>query len=202
MLKGSGRSIEGFHLRDALADIAAAEPDLMERFGGHAMAAGLSLPRAHLERFVAAFAARAQAALGSAPEVQPVETDGSLDAAMATLELAALLATAGPWGQGFPEPTFDDEFEVRGWRVMAERHLKLDLAWAACGTAVEAVHFGGYAGCACAWSTSSRSTNGAARGACGCWCATRCRPEQSSRTGAREGSARIVGCPSQAASPS
>lgn len=148
MLKGSGRSIEGFHLRDALADIAAAEPDLMERFGGHAMAAGLSLPRAHLERFVAAFAARAQAALGSAPEVQPVETDGSLDAAMATLELAALLAAAGPWGQGFPEPTFDDEFEVRGWRVMAERHLKLDLAWAACGTAVEAVHFGGYAGCA------------------------------------------------------
>lgn len=146
MLKGSGRSVEGFHLRDALADLAAAEPDLMERFGGHAMAAGLTLPRVNLDRFVAAFAARAERALGREPGLHLVETDGALSAQEANLELAALLAAAGPWGQGFPEPCFDGEFELRGWRVMAERHLALDLGWAACGTPVEAVHFGGYAG--------------------------------------------------------
>lgn len=147
MLKGSGRSVEGFHLRDALADIAAAEPDLIERFGGHAMAAGLSIAQSKLERLRAAFAARAQRDLGPAPGAAAIETDGRLGAAEATLELAALLAASGPWGQGFPEPCFDDVFELRGWRVMAERHLKLDLAWPD-GGVVEAVHFGGYAGAA------------------------------------------------------
>jgi single-stranded-DNA-specific exonuclease len=147
-LKGSGRSIDGFHLRDALADIAARHPGLIERFGGHAMAAGLSLQRTAFDAFATAFAQRARELLGDAPQLGIDWSDGELDGGDAALPLAELLIAAGPWGQAFPEPRFDGEFIVRDWRVMAERHLRLTLAFVRCGTPVEAVYFGGYAGSA------------------------------------------------------
>ncbi len=127
-LKGSGRSIPGVHIRDVLDSVAAREPDLLSRFGGHAMAAGLTLRAADYPRFAAAFDAAVAASV--APEVlmQVLYTDGALAAADMTLELARLLANAAPWGQAFPEPLFDGVFEVRQRRVVGENHLRLDLA--------------------------------------------------------------------------
>ncbi len=144
-LRGSGRSIPGFHLRDALADVAAFAPGLVERFGGHAMAAGLTIRRAELERFASAFTARAEARLDAAALEHCIWSDGALAAHEASLELADLLRHAAPWGQGFPEPLFDDAFTVETWRVVGERHLRLRLRFS-CGTAIEAVHFDGWRG--------------------------------------------------------
>ncbi|HET7843191.1 MAG TPA: single-stranded-DNA-specific exonuclease RecJ [Xanthomonadales bacterium] len=144
-LRGSGRSIAGFHLRDALAAIDAREPGLVRRFGGHAMAAGLALARNELERFSAAFAAEAAARLDAAALEHCIWSDGGLAAADASLELAQLLREAAPWGQGFPEPQFDDDFAVESWRVVGERHLRLRLRFA-CGAPIEAVHFDAWRG--------------------------------------------------------
>jgi len=132
-LKGSGRSIPGVHIRDVLDSVAAREPDLLSRFGGHAMAAGLSLRAADYPRFAAAFDAAVAASV--APEIlmQVLYTDGALAAADMTLALARLLADAAPWGQAFPEPLFDGDFEVRRRRVVGSDHLRLDLA---CGGGV------------------------------------------------------------------
>ncbi|HMM77163.1 MAG TPA: single-stranded-DNA-specific exonuclease RecJ [Gammaproteobacteria bacterium] len=138
-LKGSARSIPGVHIRDVLDSLAARHPDLLSRFGGHAMAAGLSLRRANFDRFAAAF--DAAVAASAAPELltQVLYTDGALEAADMTLELARLLASAAPWGQAFPEPLFDGEFEVRQRRVVGSDHLRLDLA---CGDSpFEAIAF-------------------------------------------------------------
>lgn len=138
-LKGSGRSIPGVHIRDVLDSIAARHPDLLARFGGHAMAAGLSLRTAELARFAAAF--DAAVAASTAPELltQVLYTDGELDAADMTLDLARLLAAAAPWGQAFPEPLFDGEFTVRQRRIVGNDHLRLDLACH--GTTFQAIAF-------------------------------------------------------------
>jgi single-stranded-DNA-specific exonuclease len=144
--QGSGRSVHGFHLRDALADIAARQPGLLERFGGHAMAAGVTVRESALDAFAQAFDRRVREALGDAPDRAVHDSDGELEGAQATLMLADLLQTAGPWGQGFPEPAFDGEFDVVDWKVMAGKHLRLTLAFARCGTRVEAVYFGGWTG--------------------------------------------------------
>jgi single-stranded-DNA-specific exonuclease len=144
-LRGSGRSIDGFHLRDALVEVDAAHPGLVARFGGHAMAAGLSLPAEAFGVFAAAFAAVAQRRLGALHTAADCLTDGELPAAEATLELAELLRTAGPWGQGFPEPLFDGAFDVDDCRILGGRHLRLRLRHADCGTPVEAMHFDGAA---------------------------------------------------------
>lgn len=143
-LRGSARSIPGFHMRDALADVAARHPGLIERFGGHAMAAGLSLPLAALPAFEQAFSDCAARCL--TPELLQAEifSDGELTAGELDRDHAELLRDAGPWGQGFPEPQFDGEFEVLGSRVVGERHLKLELGLA--GTRVNAIHFGGWDG--------------------------------------------------------
>ncbi len=146
--QGSGRSVPGFHLRDALADVAARHPGLIERFGGHAMAAGVTLRTPALGPFAHAFDQRVRESLGDAPDDAMHDSDGELSGAEASLVLADELAAAGPWGQGFPEPAFDGEFRVVAWKVVAERHLRLTLAFDACGTRVEAMHFGGYAGAA------------------------------------------------------
>lgn len=125
MLRGSARSIEGLHVRDAIAAALARLPHLTIRFGGHAMAAGLSLPEAELPAFRQAFAAelaRQQAGSGG-PEV--LWTDGALRPDDIGLELAGALAGSGPWGQGFAEPLFDNCFRVREQRVVGERHLRL-----------------------------------------------------------------------------
>lgn len=145
-IKASGRSISGFHLRDALAEVDARHPGLITRFGGHAMAAGLSLNRADMENFGAAFDAVARKHL--APEMLDavIATDGELGASDFTLDLAQQLRYAGPWGQGFAEPAFDGEFTIDSWRVVGERHLKLKLRQPDGGELLDAIAFGAYAG--------------------------------------------------------
>lgn len=139
-LKGSARSVPGLHIRDALDAVAARHPGLVKKFGGHAMAAGLTLPRAHLDAFRSAFASEAAQHLSDDDLAGRVITDGELAREELTLELAQLLRDAGPWGQGFPEPLFDGIFEVAEQRVVGERHLKLRLSTG--GRAVEAIAFG------------------------------------------------------------
>ncbi len=141
-LRGSGRSVEGVHLRDVLEAIDAREPGLIDRFGGHAMAAGLTLRRARLSRFSRAFGEEVARWLAPAQMRGVLESDGELSAAELTLDTARALAGGGPWGQGFPEPVFDGEFEVVESRVVAERHLKL---WVRPGVAtrpIESIAFG------------------------------------------------------------
>lgn len=146
LLRGSARSIPGFHIRDALAAVDACCPGLIERFGGHAMAAGLSLPENRLAEFRTAFAAQAQAHLG--PELLLAEcwSDGPLAPAQFDRDLAEQLRLAGPWGQAFPEPVFDNVFAVVEWRVLGGRHLKLALRPAEGGPVLSAVQFGGWHG--------------------------------------------------------
>lgn len=126
-LKGSARSIPGVHIRDVLDTVAARHPGLLSRFGGHAMAAGLSLPRAALPAFTAAFDAVIAASVDPAALTPFIYTDGALAISEMTLELARLLGTAAPWGQAFPEPLFDGEFDVRQRRIVGTDHLKLQL---------------------------------------------------------------------------
>jgi single-stranded-DNA-specific exonuclease len=146
MLRGSARSIPGLHIRDALARVDARHPGLIERFGGHAMAAGLSLRAEHFDRFREAMIASVESML--APELLRAElaSDGPLAPQDFNRELADRLRMAGPWGQGFPEPVFDNDFEVREWRVLGERHLKLSLALASDSPAISAIQFGGWQG--------------------------------------------------------
>ncbi|CAK0755384.1 ssDNA-specific exonuclease RecJ [Gammaproteobacteria bacterium] len=124
-LRGSARSIPGLHIRDTLEAIAAQQPKLLSRFGGHAMAAGLSLPQNHLTAFATAFDAEVHRRLTPDDLCGVILSDGTLAPADFTLELAELLHNGGPWGQGFPEPTFDGVFQCLGSRVVGERHLKL-----------------------------------------------------------------------------
>ena len=126
-LKGSGRSIPGFHLRDALAAVAARHPQLIPKFGGHAMAAGLSLARKDLQQFAAAMQAVGSDWLTPAMLTQRVETDGELSDAELNLETAHALQLAGPWGQGFPAPLFEGVFTLHDQKVVGERHVKLTL---------------------------------------------------------------------------
>jgi single-stranded-DNA-specific exonuclease len=137
-IRGSGRSIAGLHLRDALDLVAKREPGLLVRFGGHAAAAGLTLRAVDFTRFAESFEAVASELLSPAQLARAVETDGSLEPAYLDLGLAQLLDTQ-VWGQGFPQPMFCDEFEVLGQRVVGEKHLKLRLARA--GRTLEAMRF-------------------------------------------------------------
>ena len=145
-LRGSGRSIPGFHLRDALAMIDVRHPGLIERFGGHAMAAGLSLRAADYQRFAAAFDAVAGELIEPERLQAVLHTDGELPSGGFTLELARQLRDAGPWGQAFPEPVFDNVFECASWKVMGETHLRLQLRDPRDGTLQEAVMFNAYHG--------------------------------------------------------
>ncbi|MEJ7747459.1 MAG: DHHA1 domain-containing protein, partial [Luteimonas sp.] len=144
VLRGSARSIPGFHIRDALASVNAAHPGLIDRFGGHAMAAGLSLRHEVLPLFESAFRGYAAAMLDAALLQSEVLSDGELAAEEFDRTHAEALRDGGPWGQGYPEPLFDGHFDVLGWRVVGERHLKLELAL---GTQrLNAIHFGGWDG--------------------------------------------------------
>ncbi len=125
-IKGSGRSIRGFHLRDALDLVAKRCPGLIIKFGGHAMAAGLTLDVQHFEQFRMVFEQVAQSLLTPADLIQVIETDGELEESDLTLELAQCL-TDQVWGQGFPEPSFNGCFRVENQRVVGEKHLKLKL---------------------------------------------------------------------------
>ncbi len=126
-IKGSGRSIHGLHLRDALDLVSKREPDLILKFGGHAMAAGLSLREADFARFRDSFEAVAKELIAPAALTQRIETDGPIETAYLNLQTARALE-APTWGQGFPEPRFLDEFEVRSQRLLKDKHLKLKLA--------------------------------------------------------------------------
>jgi single-stranded-DNA-specific exonuclease len=144
MLKGSGRSIAGFHLRDALALIDARYPGLIERFGGHAMAAGLSLPEEGLAAFRTVFDAQCRLLLDDAALERVIDSDGELAADELRVDTALALETAGPWGQGFPEPRFDGLFEIEDYRPVGAdgRHVKYRLRGVD-GQRYDAVHFNG-----------------------------------------------------------
>jgi single-stranded-DNA-specific exonuclease len=125
-LRGSGRSIAGLHLRDALDRVAVRHPGMIARFGGHAAAAGLTLREADFARFRDAFEETARALLSPSDLRRVIETDGPLEADYLTLDTAVVLGSE-VWGQGFPAPRFWDEFEVTAQRVVGEKHLKLAL---------------------------------------------------------------------------
>jgi len=126
-IKGSARSIPGFHIRDALDAIAARYPGVLSKFGGHAMAAGLSLELDKLEEFSKAFDAYAQEVLEPEQLNKNIVTDGELNANELTLATAKLVHNSGPWGQGFPEPLFDGEFRLLKQRLVGEKHLKIEV---------------------------------------------------------------------------
>jgi single-stranded-DNA-specific exonuclease len=128
MLKGSGRSILGLHLRDVLDLVATRHPGLLSKFGGHAMAAGLTLAKGDLHQFTEALEAAVAETLNHVPPLAVEDSDGALGAGDLGLQLAESLSAGGPWGQHFPEPTFDGVFDVLQHRVVGEKHLKLTLA--------------------------------------------------------------------------
>lgn len=127
VLKGSARSVPGFHIRDALDAVAAKHPHLISKFGGHAMAAGLSLPEANFADFAAAFDAEVRRQLCEDDLTGRLLSDGTLSIEEFHLPLAKELRNAGPWGQHFPEPLFHGVFELVQQRIVGERHLKVVL---------------------------------------------------------------------------
>ncbi len=126
-IKGSARSIAGVHIRDVLSDIAAAHPKLLCKFGGHAMAAGLTLQMHDYPAFVLAFDAMVSRQLQHLDLEQKILSDGELSAEDISLQFAESLRQAGPWGQEFPEPVFDGVFDVVQSRIVGQHHLKLVL---------------------------------------------------------------------------
>ena len=126
-LRGSVRSIPGVHVRDLLDTVATRNPGVIERFGGHAMAAGLTIPRGCFDRFREAFAAEADRAMSEEMRRAVVLTDGEIPGSGFNLDLARSIRDAAPWGQGFPEPVFDGVFRVAGERLVGGRHTKLRL---------------------------------------------------------------------------
>lgn len=141
-LKGSGRSIAGFHLRDALALVEARHPGLMDKFGGHAMAAGLSLPVHQLQRFQDALAAVCRERLSADLLRACWHSDGELAPDQWSRDTAVALREGGPWGQGWPEPVFDGEFALISQRIVGQGHLKLRLQPRGSDLPVDAIAFG------------------------------------------------------------
>ena len=127
LIKGSARSIPGVHIRDVLSDIAALHPKLLSKFGGHAMAAGLSLNMHDYPAFALAFDEMVGKRLASVDLEQKILSDGQLTEQEMSLEIADLLQNAATWGQEFPEPVFDGVFDVIQARIVGQRHLKLVL---------------------------------------------------------------------------
>lgn len=142
MLKGSARSVTGIHIRDLIADAVARSGLSGLRFGGHAMAAGLSLPASDLQDFSAAWNAEVSRALASLDDADVHWTDGPLAVEDFNADLAAKLHFAGPWGQGFAEPLFDNVFEVLDHRLLKDAHLRLSLRHPDGGGPMEAIAFG------------------------------------------------------------
>ena len=127
LLKGSARSIPGLHMRDALDEVDKAVPGLIKKFGGHAMAAGMTIEASGFAEFARQFDRVCRRHLDEASLKEQIETDGSLDTADYSLELAQQLKWSGPWGQQFPEPVFSGVFRIVQQRIVGERHLKLVL---------------------------------------------------------------------------
>ncbi len=127
-LRGSARSVSGVNIRDVLDSIAARHPGLIDKFGGHAMAAGMSILAENLTVFKSAFAAEIAARADRPSLTGVIASDGELTGAELSLDMARALRGAGPWGQGFPEPVFDGEFRLIEARIVGGRHLKMQLA--------------------------------------------------------------------------
>ena len=141
VIKGSARSISGIHIRDAIELVATQYAGLITHFGGHAMAAGMTIPRTNFEIFQQAFTQVIKKVATEEHLTAALATDGELEAQYFTLELAQLLRRSGPWGQAFPEPLFTGEFECLDQRVLKEKHLKLQLKHPSTGKALEAIAF-------------------------------------------------------------
>ena len=124
-IKGSARSIPGLHIRDLLERIDSQHPELIIKFGGHAMAAGLSIKQHNFEKFQALFNGLAGQWLKAEDLKSIILSDGELAVNNLTLAFAEQLREAGPWGQNFPEPIFDDTFKLLQQRIVGEKHLKL-----------------------------------------------------------------------------
>ena len=139
-LRGSARSVPGVHIRDVLAGLDARHPELIDRFGGHAMAAGLTLERSRLDLFARLFDEAVASGADARTLADAVETDGELDVGEIALETAYALRAGGPWGQAFPEPCFDGVFIIRSARVVGERHLKMWVE-ASLGRTFDAIAF-------------------------------------------------------------
>jgi len=140
-LKGSARSIPGLHIRDVLDTVANRHPDLVAKFGGHAMAAGLSLPAENYAAFCEAFDVEVRRHLNKDDLNRIVLSDGALDHAYISQDVAELLRQAGPWGQGFPEPMFDGSFKIFSQRIVGEKHLKMQLQSAQNTAPIDAIMF-------------------------------------------------------------
>jgi single-stranded-DNA-specific exonuclease len=125
LLRGSARSVAGIHIRDVLDAMAARHPELISRFGGHAMAAGLTIEERHLDAFARAFDEEVARWRDPGIPANRIETDGELTSEEIALETAQALREGGPWGQAFPEPCFDGVFAVKNARVVGEKHLKM-----------------------------------------------------------------------------
>jgi single-stranded-DNA-specific exonuclease len=139
-LKGSGRSTSNIHIRDILAEIDSASPGLIEKFGGHAMAAGLTIPTPSLESFKALFIEKVRAKTSATSLENVALSDADLDASILSVALVDEIEHLGPWGQGFPEPSFYGEFEVLNARILKERHIRFILAKQ--GQTFDAIVFG------------------------------------------------------------
>ncbi|HIL93085.1 MAG TPA: single-stranded-DNA-specific exonuclease RecJ, partial [Cycloclasticus sp.] len=140
-IKGSARSIPGLHIRDVLDDIASQHPELLNKFGGHAMAAGLSLSLKDYDRFVALFNSAVQKRLSNKRPENVFMVDGEIAANDINLELAETLRQAGPWGQSFPEPLFVGTFNVKNARILSQKHIKFDLQVIDRKRRIDAIYF-------------------------------------------------------------
>ena len=140
-IKGSARSIPGLHIRDVLAVVDTRHPGMMKKYGGHAMAAGMTLLRDDLDAFSQAFDTAVRDTLRAEDLDAAITTDGPLDSDELHLETAALLKRAGPWGQHFPEPLFDGNFRVVSQRIVGENHLKLVLQSEDGGDIIDGIAF-------------------------------------------------------------
>ncbi|MDY3123773.1 MAG: single-stranded-DNA-specific exonuclease RecJ [[Actinobacillus] rossii] len=141
ILKGSARSVEGLHIRDALEQVHQRYPDMILKFGGHAMAAGLSIRAELFEQFQHAFNRVVSEWLGDDELKGTLWTDGELEPTLMNVQTAEKLRAAGPWGQAFPEPVFDGEFKILQQRLVGERHLKMLLEPKQGGQLLDAIAF-------------------------------------------------------------
>jgi len=141
LLKGSGRSISGIHLRDMLDLVDKTQPGLIIRFGGHAMAAGLTIRESDLSGFIECFEKTLQQHVDPVYFKNIMLSDGEINGQQMTLELAKILRDAGPWGQRFPAPSFDGQFKVLDQRVLSNKHLKFVVTAKECHKPIDAILF-------------------------------------------------------------
>lgn len=140
-LKGSGRSIPGLHMRDVLDAVSKKQAGIIEKFGGHAMAAGLTIKQQNFTRFQQIFNEQVNLVLRPEDLNNLSETDGAIAEQYMTIEASEVLKYASPWGQLFPQPVFDDVFKILNWRIVGDKHLKLELVKEESGACYSAIAF-------------------------------------------------------------